>query len=231
MHLAIILDGNGRWAQRRGMPRVLGHRAGVLRVEECVRMAPNLGVRALTLYAFSTENWQRPAREVNALFGLLRFYFNRKANELAAEGVCVRFIGRRTALAPSVVKTMERVEALTAGGTRLALNIAVDYGGRDEILRVMRHAADQVAQGALDPAQIDEDFFLRTSDLAATGAPDLVIRTGGNRRISNFLLWHIAYAEFEFVDALWPDFTAQAMAEILSRFGTRERRFGRIAAV
>ena len=230
MHLAIILDGNGRWAQKRGMPRVLGHRAGVLRVEECVRAAPDFGVTSLTLYAFSTETWQRPAREVNALFGLLKFYFTHKANELAAEGVRVRFIGRRDGLSPSVIRTMTRVEELTQTGRKLDLNIAVDYGGRDEILRVMRHAADLARAGELSSAEIDEDFFRRHSDLADTGYPDLVIRTGGNRRISNFLLWHIAYSELEFVDALWPDFTASSMAEILGRFGNRERRFGRIAA-
>lgn len=231
MHVALILDGNGRWATNRGLPRVFGHRAGVLRVEECVRIAPDIGITDLTLYAFSTENWRRPAREVNALFALLKLYFTRKAQELASEGVRVRFIGRRADLHRSVVATMERVEALTQNGKRLNLNIAVDYGGRDEILRVMRVAADMVRDGAMTSAEIDEDFVTRHSDLAASGQPDLVIRTGGDQRISNFLLWHIAYSELEFVDALWPDFTAAALEKIIANFGNRERRFGRVAAV
>lgn len=231
MHVALILDGNGRWATNRGMPRILGHRAGVLRVEECVRIAPDIGITDLTLYAFSTENWRRPAREVNALFALLKFYFTRKAQELASEGVRVRFIGRREDLHRSVVLTMERVEKLTQNGKRLNLNIAVDYGGRDEILRVIRRAAEMVRDGALAAAEIDEAFVARNSDLAESGQPDLVIRTGGDKRISNFLLWHIAYSELEFVDALWPDFTAGALEGIVANFGNRERRFGRIAAV
>lgn len=230
MHVALILDGNGRWANRRGMPRVFGHRAGVLRVEECVRIAPDIGITDLTLYAFSTENWHRPVREVNSLFGLLKFYFARKANELAREGVRVRFIGRRGDLHPSVVRTMERVEQLTAKETKLNLNIAVDYGGRDEILRIMRQAADLVRDGTISSADITETFVMQHSDLPVSGAPDLVIRTGGDRRISNFLLWHIAYSEFEFVDELWPDFTASALGDIVARFDKRERRFGRVAA-
>lgn len=230
MHVALILDGNGRWATKRGMPRIVGHRAGVLRVEECVRIAPDIGITDLTLYAFSTENWGRPAREVNALFGLLKFYFTHKANELAREGVRVRFIGRRADLHPSVVRIMERVEALTQNETKLNLNIAVDYGGRDEILRIMRRSADMVRDGAITSAQIDEAFVAKHSDLDASGPPDLVIRTGGDRRVSNFLLWHIAYSEFEFVDELWPDFTAAALQAIVSRFDKRERRFGRVAA-
>ena len=226
----MILDGNGRWAQQRGMPRVLGHRAGVLRVEECVRAAPDLGITSLTLYAFSTENWRRPAREVNALFGLLKFYFTRKANELASEGVLVRFIGRRSGLNPSVLRTMCKVEELTQSGSRLNLNIAVDYGGRDEILRVMRHAARLARDGQIAPEDVTEDFFTANSDLAASGCPDLVIRTGGDRRISNFLLWHIAYSELEFVDELWPDFSAEALGKIVAAFGKRERRFGQVTA-
>lgn len=212
------------------MHRVVGHRAGVLRVEECVRIAPDIGITDLTLFAFSTENWERPAREVNALFGLLKFYFTSKAKELAQENVRVRFIGRRADLHPSVVRTMETVEAVTANGTKLNLNIAVDYGGRDEIVRVMRIAADRVRDGTMASADIDEAFVVRHSDLAVSGPPDLVIRTGGDRRISNFLLWHIAYSELEFVDALWPDFTAPALQTIVGRFAGRARRFGRIAA-
>lgn len=226
MHIAIIMDGNGRWAQRRSLPRVFGHRAGVSRVEECVRAAPDLGIAELTLYAFSTENWKRTPYEVSSIFRLLRVYFNRKAQELAAEGVRVRFIGRRDRLSDPVRATMKFVEDLTEGCTRLSLNIAIDYGGRDELLRVMQQCARLGAEEGLSPDEIDEDFVARHSDLPHANAPDLVIRTGGERRISNFLLWHVAYSEFIFEDALWPDFTVEKLQQSLETLKGRERRFG-----
>ena len=226
MHVAIIMDGNGRWATDRGLPRVFGHRAGVKRVEETVRAAPDLGITALTLYAFSTENWKRPDREVNALFTLLRVYFNRKAQELFAEGVRVRFIGNRDRLSRSVVQTMARVEDLTALCTRLMLNIAVDYGGRDEMLRVMRGLVVRAAAGEIGPEAVTADAVHALSDLAELAEPDLLIRTGGERRLSNFLLWHVAYSELDFLPMLWPDFTTTDLTEALARFRVRERRFG-----
>lgn len=228
LHVAIILDGNGRWATRRGLPRVVGHRKGVLRVEECVRVAPDLGITDLTLYAFSTENWRRPEREVNALFKLLRIYFNRKLQELVREGVRVRFIGRRSRLFEAVQQTMQHVEAITEGGKRLNLNIAVDYGGRDELTRIAQQIARMAVDGRLEVNGIDEPLITSISDLGNAPSPDLVIRTGGNKRVSNFLLWHIAYSEFEFHEALWPDFTAHHLKELVEGFQARERRFGGI---
>lgn len=226
MHVAIIMDGNGRWATDRGLPRVFGHRAGVKRVEETVRAAPDLGISALTLYAFSTENWKRPDREVNALFTLLRVYFNRKAQELFAEGVRVRFIGNRDRLSRNVVQTMTMVEELTAPCTRLMLNIAVDYGGRDEMLRVMRGLVAQAAAGEIAPADVNDEQVRALSDLADMPEPDLLIRTGGERRLSNFLLWHLAYSELDFLPMLWPDFTTTDLGDALERFRGRERRYG-----
>lgn len=226
MHIAIIMDGNGRWAQRRNLPRAFGHRSGALRVEECVRVAPDLGITELTLYAFSTENWKRPAYEITSIFRLLRVYFTRKAQELRDEDVRVRFIGRRDRLSAPVVTTMRMIEDMTSHCRRLSLNIAIDYGGRHELLEVMRLCAKQGAAQHVSADEIDEDFVSARSCLSGSEPLDLLIRTGGERRLSNFLLWHLAYSELEFVDELWPDFTADALKASIEHFRTRQRRFG-----
>ena len=227
MHIAIIMDGNGRWAQRQKLPRTMGHRAGVLAVEECVRAAANLNVTDLTLYAFSTENWKRPRPEISALFRLFNGYFKNKARELKKEGVSVRFIGRRDKLSKAVLKTMYEVETLTQGGTRLILNIGIDYGGRDEILRTTNKLIDGVLMGKISQSDIDEDLFSKYTDLSFTRSdPDLIIRTGGDQRLSNFMLWHAAYSEIEFTDTLWPDFDHNHLAKSIKKLNSGNRRFG-----
>lgn len=227
MHIAIIMDGNGRWAENQGLPRTMGHRAGVLAVEECVRSAANLNVTDLTLYAFSTENWKRPRPEISALFRLFNGYFKNKARELKKEGVSVRFIGRRDKLSKAVLKTMYEVETLTKDGTRLLLNIGIDYGGRDEILRTTNKLIDGVLMGKISQSDIDEDLFSNYSDLPFNRPdPDLIIRTGGDRRLSNFMLWHTAYSEIEFSDTLWPDFNYDHLAKSIIGLSNIKRRFG-----
>jgi len=227
VHIAIIMDGNGRWAQKQKLPRTMGHRAGVLAVEECVRAAANLNVTDLTLYAFSTENWKRPRPEISALFRLFNGYFKNKARELKTEGVSVRFIGRRDKLSKAVLKTMHEVETLTKGGARLILNIGIDYGGRDEILRTTNKLIDGVLTGKISQSDINESLFLKYTDLPFNRPdPDLIIRTGGDRRLSNFMLWHAAYSEIEFTDTLWPDFDHNHLAKSIEGLNSRKRRFG-----
>ena len=227
MHIAIIMDGNGRWAQNKNLPRTLGHRAGVLAVEECVRSAAHLNVTDLTLYAFSTENWKRPRPEISALFRLFNGYFKNKAHELRKEGVSVRFIGRRDKLSKAVLKTMHEVETLTKDGERLFLNIGIDYGGRDEILRTTTKLIDGVLAGKILKDEIDENLFKNYTDLSfGRSDPDLIIRTGGEHRLSNFMLWHAAYSEIEFTDVLWPDFDGKHLEKSINRLNTRNRRYG-----
>ena len=227
MHIAIIMDGNGRWAQNQELPRTMGHRAGVLAVEECVRAAANLNVTDLTLYAFSTENWKRPRPEISALFRLFNGYFKNKARELKKEGVSVRFIGRRDKLSKAVLKTMYEVETLTHGGDRLILNIGIDYGGRDEILRTTNKLIDGVLAGKILQSDVNENLFSKYTDLSFNRSdPDLIIRTGGDRRLSNFMLWHAAYSEIEFTDTLWPDFDHNHLAKSIEGLNSRTRRFG-----
>jgi undecaprenyl diphosphate synthase len=225
-HVAIIMDGNGRWALDRGMPRLVGHRRGAERVRAIVAAAPDLGIRWLTLYAFSTENWKRSTEEVIGLMALFGRYIEREAERLAAAGVRVRFIGDRARLEGRLQALMAGIEARTAANDRLHLTIAVNYGGRDEILRAARALAAQAASGRLDPGGIDDAAFAEALDTHALPDPDLVIRTSGEMRISNYLLWQSAYAEFEFTPILWPDFQPVHLAAILGRFGSRERRFG-----
>lgn len=220
------MDGNGRWANARGMPRLVGHRRGAERVRAVVAAAPDLGIRWLTLYAFSTENWKRSTEEVIGLMALFSRYIEREAERLAAAGVRVRFIGDRTRLEGRLQALMAGIEARTAANDRLHLTIAVNYGGRDEILRAVRRLAAQAASGDLDPAAIDADSLAAALDTHDIPDPDLVIRTSGETRISNYLLWQSAYAEYEFSPLLWPDFVPADLAAILDRFGTRERRFG-----
>lgn len=227
-HVAIIMDGNGRWATRRGLPRLAGHQRGVDALRAIVEASPDLGVEVLTLFAFSTENWNRPADEVSGLMGLVRRYLRREAAELAEKGVRVRFLGDRSVLAADIQALMTGLEENTQHNDKLTLAIALNYGGRGEIAAAARKLAVQAAAGEIDPNAIDEAAIGAGLDTNGLPDPDLVIRTSGEQRISNFLLWQCAYAEFLFVDELWPDFTPDAFARALSAFGTRERRFGAV---
>ncbi len=229
-HVAIIMDGNGRWATNRGWPRLVGHRKGAERVKQIVRCAPDLGIRWLTIYAFSTENWKRSTEEVLGLMSIFARYIEREADRLAAEGVRMRFIGDRSKLDAKLQRLMAGIEARTAGLTRLNLTVAINYGGRDEFSRTIRGIAEEVAAGQLDPAQIDDALISARLDTHDLPDPDLVIRTSGETRTSNFLPWQAAYAEYEFTETLWPDFTPDALGEIVARFGNRERRFGGVVS-
>ena len=220
------MDGNGRWAQERGWPRLVGHRKGAERVREIVRCAPDLGIRWLTLYAFSTENWRRSTEEVLGLMAIFARYIEREADRLAAESVRMRFIGDRGRLDPKLQKLMAGIEARTAPYERLNLTVAINYGGRDELIRAARRIAAEAAAGRLAPEAIDEAAISARLDPHDLPDPDLVIRTSGETRTSNFLPWQTAYAEYEFTETLWPDFTPEKLAEICGRFGRRERRFG-----
>jgi len=225
-HVAIVMDGNGRWATARGWPRLVGHRRGAERVREIVRACPDLGIRWLTVYAFSTENWKRSTEEVLGLMAIFARYIEREADRMATEGVRMRFIGDRTRLDPRLQRLMAGIEARTAPNSRINLTVAINYGGRDEILRAARAVAAEVARGALDPADLTQAAFGERLDTRGIPDPDLIIRTSGETRTSNFLSWQAAYAEWEFTPTLWPDFTAAELAAIIARFGNRERRFG-----
>ncbi len=228
-HVAIIMDGNGRWATNRGWPRLVGHRKGAERVREIVRSAPDLGIRWLTIYAFSTENWKRSTEEVLGLMSIFARYIEREADRLAAEGVRMRFIGDRSRLDPKLQRLMTGIEERTAGLSLLNLTVAINYGGRNELMRAARKLAERVARGQLSAQAIDEDMLESCLDTHDLPDPDLVIRTSGETRISNYLLWQSAYSEYEFTPTLWPDFTAAELAAIIGRFGGRERRFGSAA--
>ena len=225
-HVAIIMDGNGRWATDRGWPRLVGHRKGAERVKEIVRAAPDLGIRWLTVYAFSTENWKRSTEEVLGLMAIFARYIEREADRLAAESVRMRFIGDRSRLDPKLQRLMAGIEARTAAYDRLNFTIAINYGGRDEITRAMREIAARVAEGLLNPEQVTDALISQHLDTGDLPDPDLVIRTSGETRTSNFLPWQAAYAEYEFTQTLWPDFTPDELGRIVARFGNRERRFG-----
>ncbi|WP_104019064.1 polyprenyl diphosphate synthase [Roseovarius nitratireducens] len=229
-HVAIIMDGNGRWAQSRGRPRLFGHHAGARRVREIVAACPDLGVEYLTIFAFSTENWKRTQTEVAGLMSLFRRYIIKEMQEFVREDVRVRFIGDRYRLEPGLRALMEETEEMTAHCTRLNLTIAINYGGRDEVARAMRRLARDVAEGRLDPDTVDEQTLPRYLDTRVLPDPDLVIRTSGEARISNFLLWQSAYAEYEFIDTLWPDFTRDIFTGVLAQYGARSRRFGAVRA-
>ncbi len=228
-HVAIIMDGNGRWATRRGLPRLAGHRAGAERVREIVEACPGLGVKVLTLFAFSTENWKRSQEEVGGLMRLFRMYIRKEGARLIDEGVRVRFLGGRERLEGDLVEQMAGLEAQTAANDKLHLNVALNYGGRDEVARAARRMSEAVADGRLCAGEIGETTLAGFLDTAGQPDPDLVIRTSGEARISNFLLWQAAYAEYDFVETLWPDFTATHFADCVARFGARERRFGAVA--
>tara|TARA_B100001248_G_scaffold83822_1_gene61106 strand:- start:2033 stop:2761 length:729 start_codon:yes stop_codon:yes gene_type:complete len=229
-HVAIIMDGNGRWAEARGKPRLYGHQAGAKRVREIVEACPQLGVRYLTVFAFSTENWKRTQTEVAGLMKLFKRYILSEAKKLAEAGVCVRFIGDRLRLEPRLVQLMDELEGMTSENSLVNLTIAINYGGRDEVARASRRMAQDVAKGTLKPESVNEQTLARYLDTYVLPDPDLVIRTSGEARISNFLLWQSAYSEYEFVKTLWPDFTVTDFEEIISTFGARERRFGGLLA-
>lgn len=225
-HIGIIMDGNGRWAQKRGMPRTMGHRAGADTLRKIVRTASDIRVEALTAYAFSTENWKRPKDEVSLLMQLMVEYLDSDIDELHLNNVQIRFIGKTDELAPLLQNKMEKASSLTRNNTGLVLNLAVNYGGRAEIVRAVQTIASQVLDGSLKPEDITDNTIgqhLYTSDLPDL---DLLIRPSGDYRISNFLLWQSAYAEFWFTDLNWPDFTPETIVQAILDFQKRERRFG-----
>ncbi len=230
VHVAIIMDGNGRWALNRGWPRLVGHRRGAERVRQIVKACPELGVKHLTVYAFSTENWKRSTEEVIGLMRLFRRYIEREADELSARGVRVRFIGDRSPLDAHLRRLMSGIEERTRENDLLHLTVAINYGGRNEIARAARGMAAAAARGDISVDEVDERMVGRFLDTADLPDPDLVIRTSGETRISNYLLWQSAYAEYEFTPTLWPDFTAREFADILLRYSLRERRFGAVSA-
>ncbi|MEM1377780.1 MAG: isoprenyl transferase [Pseudomonadota bacterium] len=232
-HVAIIMDGNGRWANARGLPRGLGHKAGVEAVRRTVRCAPNYGVRHLTLYAFSSENWSRPPAEVRDLLGLLRLYIRRDLVELERNGVRVKVIGDRSGLADDIISLIENAEDRTRSNTKLTLNIAFNYGGRDEITRAVEALVHEklIANANSNHLRITQADIHRHLDTASTPDPDLIIRTSGEQRLSNFLLWQAAYAEFVFTDCYWPDFDEQEFANCLMQYAQRDRRYGGVQAV
>jgi len=229
LHVAIIMDGNGRWARAQGRPRWHGHVAGVDSVRDVVRAAPDLEVRVLTLYAFSSDNWKRPAMEVGRLFWLLRRYCIRERDELVANGVRVTAIGRRDRIPASALRALEQLEKDTAEGTKLHLRLAIDYSGRAAIAEAVRTLAQQMAEGRLAPTEMTEQKLnhIVTSGVAL---PDLLIRTGGERRLSDFLLWEVAYTELYFSPTAWPAFRSKHLAETLADFRRRGRRFGAVPA-
>ncbi len=229
-HVAVIMDGNGRWAQARGRPRLFGHHAGARRVREIVEACPDLGVKYLTIFAFSTENWKRTQTEVAGLMSLFRRYITKEARVLRDAGVRVRFIGDRVRLDSKLVTLMDDLEAMTAHNDKLNLTVALNYGSRDEVARATKRMAQDVASGRLDPEKVDEETLPRYLDTCVLPDPDLVIRTSGEARISNFLLWQSAYAEYEFIDTLWPDFTREIFTGLVQSYGKRDRRFGAVKA-
>jgi undecaprenyl diphosphate synthase len=230
VHVGIIMDGNGRWAAARGLPRALGHKAGAEAARRAIEAAVAAGVDWLTLFAFSSENWRRPADEVRELTTLMRLYLKSEVGTLVKEGVRLRVIGERERFGPDTVRAIAAAEAATAHGTRLNLNVALSYGARAEILAAVREAARRVAAGTLEPEQIDEACFGRMLATAGMPDPDLIIRTSGEQRLSNFLLWQAAYAEFVFQDVLWPDYSTQHFEAAIGEYSRRERRFGARAA-
>ena len=227
-HVAIIMDGNGRWAQARGKPRLFGHHAGARRVREIVEACPELGVKYLTIFAFSTENWKRTQSEVSGLMKLFKRYLMSETKRLVSSGVRVRFIGDRIRLDETLVALMDELELLTCDNDTVHLTVALNYGGRDEVARATKRLSREVAAGRIDPETVDAETLARFLDTYVLPDPDLVIRTSGEARISNFLLWQSAYAEYEFIDTLWPDFTRDEFARVLSGFSARDRRFGAV---
>lgn len=229
-HVAVIMDGNGRWARDRHMPRVFGHRSGMTAVREVIEGAVEAGIEYLSLFAFSRENWERPAGEVEALMNLLVEYVGREAEELAAKGVNVRVLGDLSRLTPAVSAAVADVVQRTSANGRLVLNLFISYGARDEIVRAAQSLARDAAAGKLDPGAITEDMLSARLYTADCPDPDLLIRTSGEQRISNFLLWQLAYAELFITRVLWPDFTRAELYTAIAEFQRRDRRYGRVTA-
>ena len=225
-HVAIIMDGNGRWAKQRRLPRLAGHRAGVEAVRRVTRAARALGIEALTLYAFSSENWRRPEEEISDLMGLLRWFIRSDIDEMARENVRLRLIGDQSRFAPDLRALLDDAMRRTAANTGPMLVIALNYGSHAELVSVARALAERAREGALDPARIDADMVEAALETRELPPLDLLIRTSGEQRLSNFLLWQAAYAELLFVDTLWPDFGAAELAEAIAAFGQRQRRYG-----
>lgn len=229
-HVAIIMDGNGRWAKARGLPRGAGHERGVEALRRTVEAAGDLGIEYLTVFSFSTENWRRPAGEVNTLFGLLRAYVRRDLERLKRDGVRVRVVGTRENLPDDLLELVDRAEQETRHNTKFHLTVAFNYGGREELVRTTQALAEEVAAGRLLPHQITEKHLEARLDTYELPDPDLLIRTSGERRLSNFLLWQCAYAELVFTDVLWPDFGAEALRDAVEEYARRERRYGAVTA-
>jgi undecaprenyl diphosphate synthase len=229
-HVAIIMDGNGRWAAERGLPRAEGHRQGVESVRRTLEAAMELGVSHLTLFSFSSENWSRPKQEINDLFGLLRRFVRRDLADLHKNGVKIRVIGARTGLESDILRMLDEATELTKDNTALDLTIAFNYGARDEIARAAQRIAEDVKAGAMDASDVTPEKFSTYLDTAGLPDPDLLIRTSGELRLSNFLLWQLAYAEFVFVDVYWPDFSKDVFAAAIAEYQQRSRRFGGTSA-
>lgn len=229
-HVAIIMDGNGRWAARRGLPRSAGHKAGVDALRRAVKAAADFGIEFLTIYSFSSENWSRPAAEVSFLLDLLRRFIRQDVAELHRSGVKITVVGSRADLEPGIVCLLDDAERLTRENSKLNLIVAFNYGSRQEIARALSAIARKVLLGEISAADISPELISRSLDTAGIPDPDLLIRTGGEQRISNFLLWQCAYTEFVFVDEFWPDFTHEIFARALDEFRLRDRRFGGIEA-
>ena len=227
-HIAIIMDGNGRWAEQRGQPRLVGHHAGAKRIREIVEACPAVGVKYLTIFAFSTENWKRTQSEVSGLMRLFKRYIRRESQNLVDDGVRVRFIGDRINLNEQLASTMDELELVTADNKRVNLTIALNYGGRDEVTRAVQRLAREIEQHRLTAKEVSAKVLAGFLDTHFLPDPDLVIRTSGEARISNFLLWQSAYAEYEFIETLWPDFNSQEFSQLVLKFRTRERRYGAV---
>lgn len=227
-HVAIIMDGNGRWAERRGLPRSAGHRAGVDRIRDTIEACLEHGVKYLTLYAFSTENWNRPASEVDFLMNLFMEALQKEVPELHQQQIRIRFIGLKDKLAPQLVELMEKSEKLTSANNRLTVNIAINYGGRSEIMAAVKGIARQVREGRLEPDGLQEEVLTARLFTSGQPDPDLLIRPGGEKRISNFLIWQMAYTELYFTDDYWPEFSKKHLLAAFESYSNRERRFGRV---
>ncbi len=230
LHVAIIMDGNGRWAKRRGLPRTLGHREGVNALKRTVEAAPHLGVGVLTVFGFSTENWRRPVAEVSELMNLLKAYVESDLARLEREGVRVRIVGRRTGLRPDILQVIERAESHTAGNDRFHLQVAFNYGGQADLVDAARKFAQAVERGEARASDLDEALFEKNLSTAGAPPPDLIVRTSGERRLSNFLLWECAYAELVFQDVYWPDYGGDHLALAVDEYRARERRYGGVTA-
>ncbi|MCR9269516.1 MAG: isoprenyl transferase [Henriciella sp.] len=229
-HVAIIMDGNGRWAKARGFPRAIGHERGVEALRRTVEAAQEIGLKNLTVFSFSTENWRRPVSEVNALFGLLKAYVKRDLNRLAEEGVKIRILGTRDGLPDDILELVDRAEKRTAENDAFNLCIAFNYGGREEMLRAAKAMAEKISAGEVEASEIDETAFARFLDTDGLPDPDILIRTSGEYRLSNFLIWQAAYAELVFLDVLWPDFGKSHLLDAIEMYRARERRFGGLAS-